>query len=61
MFKINIINEMLQYAGEEVTEIFKKIGAFQVKPSDIADDIKDDEANIEFRHGISKISHKEWY
>jgi len=61
MFKLSILEEMLKFAGDQVKSTFKKIGPFKVKPSDVPDEVKDNEGNIEFRSGIAKISSKEWY
>lgn len=61
MFKVSVLEEMLKFAGDDVREIFKKIGPFQVKQYDIPDEVKDDLSNIEFRSGIAKIKNNEWY
>lgn len=61
MFNPQIVNKMVKFCDPMVIDVYKQIGPFKIKPSDIPKKFKTMLSSLEYRKSIVLINGQEYY
>lgn len=56
-----IVNKLVKFCHPKVVEVYKSIGPFKIRPTDISKKMRNILCNLEYRKSVMKINGDEYY